>query len=83
MNIFVNEVNKDNITHLSLGNIDGYCDKEYLDNPRFGNLQYLKLVGELAGVWFTYNSDNTGIHLPKLYHLVLNYIVYMVMLLYP
>ncbi len=40
MNTFVNAVNKEFITHLSLSDIDGHCVI-----PRFGNLQYLKLAG--------------------------------------
>ena len=43
MNTFVNAVNKDFITHLSLSEVYGFSDIEQFNNPRFENLQYLKL----------------------------------------
>ena len=86
--IFLNAVNKENITHVSLFGM--IRNIEQLDNPRFGNLQYLKLVAISRDValslikcnkdTITYlrlrrfditESENAGIHIPKLRHLEL------------
>ena len=66
MNTFVNAVNKDNITHLSLKEIGVYSDILQLDNIIFPHLNYLKLHNIHALSLFKCNMD---INIPKLRHL--------------